>query len=358
MQYLKSGVSDRSAIGGAAAGRPSGDPPAAGAGRSPAQAPPPPLSAFIITAQRVQEAARLSSILDLLSTERFFWIDLVGGDEPARAAFLDELAFDEADLAWVQRFGQPGRLSVNQYRLRASTWIWERPGGGLVEVHLLSSRNCVVTVWNGDPRALEQVRLDFAERLAELERSPAEAAAILMQLLLATLHEAITEMDGRLQTLQSRLRSKPGSLDFSTLEGQLGRLQSDWSKLDRYSGSVRTAIIGLEALPGMDRGGAMELSDYAEQVDDMERRLQQRAAWGGDLMHDFATALAQRQARQITRLTVISTVFLPIIFLTVFFGTKWMSDAVEESALVALGLALPAASVVATLAWLNKRRHA
>jgi Mg2+ and Co2+ transporter CorA len=319
-----------------------------------------PLVATIVTSEGVQEAARLSSVLDLLAGGRFFWIDLVGGDEQARASFLDELGFDEADIDWMNHFGHAGRLAINQHRLRAATWLANGKGAGLTEVHVLGSRACVVSVWNGDARALHQIRDDFAERLAELERSPSEAAAILLQLLLGTMREAISDIDARLQMLQARLRSKPSSIEFSILEGHLLRLQSDWSKLDRYSGSVRTAIIGVSALPSVDAGGAAELSDYAEQVADLEHRLQQRASWGVDLMQDFAVVLAQRQASQITRLTIVSMVFLPIIFLTGFFSTKWMTAAIDSgSTLLVLGLLLlSVAGVAAMLVWVNRRRSA
>jgi magnesium transporter len=78
-----------------------------------------------------------------------------------------------------------------------------------------------------------------------------------------------------------------------------------------------------------------------------------------DLMHDFATALTQRQARQISRLTVVSTVFLPIIFLTGFFGTKWMGDIIESRpAVIALTILLPIVSVLVTALWLARRRLA
>jgi Mg2+ and Co2+ transporter CorA len=335
--------------------------PAAAPRRQAAATPPaPPLVATIVTSQGVQEAARLSSVLDLQAAGRFFWIDLVGGDEQARASFLDELGFDQADLDWIGEFGQAGRLSINQHRLRAATWLANGRDRGLTEVRLLGSRACVVSVWNGEARALQQIRDDFAERLAELERSPSEAVAILLQLLLGTMREAISDIDARLQTLQARLRSKPSSIEFSILEGHLLRLQSDWSKLDRYSGSVRTAIVGVAALPSVDRGGAAELSDYAEQVADLERRLQQRASWGADLMQDFAVVVAQRQARQINRLTLLSTVFLPIIFLTGFFSTKWASEAIDNgpSILAMVLMLLPVIAVAAMVVWLNRRRSA
>jgi magnesium transporter len=76
-------------------------------------------------------------------------------------------------------------------------------------------------------------------------------------------------------------------------------------------------------------------------------------------MHDFATALTQRQARQINRLTVVSSVFLPIIFLTGFFGTRWMGDIIESRpAVLGLTILLPIVSVLVTALWLARRRLA
>jgi Mg2+ and Co2+ transporter CorA len=69
-------------------------------------------------------------------------------------------------------------------------------------------------------------------------------------------------------------------------------------------------------------------------------------------------AIAQRQGDQINRLTLVSLIFLPLTFITGFFGMNfgWMNEVIgSAAAVVALGVALPALSVVVTMTWLRRR---
>jgi magnesium transporter len=325
---------------------------------APAATAPRPVTVTVVNVDGIARLTEPSRVPELIDAGKFFWIDIVGADEAARMDFLDELRFDRADLAWVQRFGQTGRMVIARQRLRAVTWLSERPGSGLTEIHVLASRNCVLTLWDGDAAVLDEIREHYAERAAELEKSPQEAVAILLQLLLGTLHNAISEVDARIQALRTQIRQEPNSVDFASLTDRLQRLQSAWSDIDRYSSAVRTAIIGVEALPGIDESGARELNDYADQVEDLEHRLQERARWGMDILQDYATAIAQRQGEQINRLTMVSLIFLPITFLTGFFAMNfnWMIDALRSpQAFVGLGLFLPALSVVLIVLWLKRK---
>jgi Mg2+ and Co2+ transporter CorA len=286
------------------------------------------------------------------------WLDLVGGQQSVCLEFLKQLGLDSEDIAWLQRFGQTGRMSLRQHRLRAVTWVAESTGT-LMEIHVLGSERWIVTMWNGDVAALDLARQRFAESGSELEKSPYLAAAILLQLLLATLDDSISAMDARLYHIEEQVAKDPDSLDLADLRKQLSLRQPTWARFERYSSSVRLAMVGVEAVPGIDARGAAELNDYADQVEDVEHRFRERIQWASDAIHNYAAAMAQRQSQQISRLTVVSLVFLPITFLTGFFGMNfnWMVHVLgSEVAFLALGILLPATSVALTVFWLKRRR--
>ena len=121
---------------------------------------------------------------------------------------------------------------------------------------------------------------------------------------------------------------------------------------------MRSAAIGLEAITGIDPGGIRELNEYAEHVEDTENRLRERFQWESDIVQDYATALAQRQGEQINRLAVVSIIFLPISFLTGFFGMNfnWMAERFSSGwSFLLLGAALPVACAGITVAWLKRK---
>lgn len=316
------------------------------------------LKAFLVTAKGAVPAADPGAAAALLKQGQYFWLDLVGDDEPARAAFVEQLGFDAGDSTWLQRFGQAGRISLDRVRLRASTWLSEGPGQGLTEIHLLSSRRCVVTAWRGHAGVLDEVRPRLAETLANPQSSPTSATAILLQLILASLHAAVSIVDAELTRFQRQLAEAPDQVDFPAMNLQTRRLQLIWSEVERYSEAVKGALIGLNTATDIDARGAEELASYAEQVEDLESRLKVRSEWGADMMRDYAAAIAHQQSQQISRLTMVSLIFLPITFLTGFFGMNfpWMVKALGgPTAFMGLGLALPVASVTITTIWLSRR---
>jgi Mg2+ and Co2+ transporter CorA len=299
-----------------------------------------------------------ADLRQLLDSENLFWIDIVGGEKRRQIDLLQQLDLEETDIEWAQRFGQVGRISISREKLRSVTWL-AKSANDLCEIHLLRSRNFILTIWEGDATTLDGALVHFAERAEQLQTSPYRAAAIVLQLLLGTLHRAISDLDVQFQVIQSRLENEPITVDFKTLTIRIQRLHSTWANFDRYSSAVKSATVGIEALPGIDSRGAAELNDYVDQVEDVEQRLHERYQWAMESIQHYTAAIAQRQSEQISRLTIVSTIFLPITFLTGYFGMNfdWMIEKVNNPvAFALLGVLLPASSVIATVVWFKRRR--
>jgi Mg2+ and Co2+ transporter CorA len=316
-----------------------------------------PLAMLIADPPGIRPVATAAELRDVLPALDFFWLDVFAGDDAAKKDLLAQLRLDAADTAWALRFGQVMRMAIGRAGVRVVTSLSE-PDGAIDEVHVLCSPGYVLTVWSGDPAALDEPRRHFLDRVAELRKSPFHAAAIVLQLLLATLDQAITVLDTKLHEAQERLYRAPDASEFAALTREMQRLHSRWASFDRYGSAVRSAIVGVEAVPGMDPRGAAELNDYAEQVEDAEQRLHDRTELASGIMQDYAAATAHRQADQINRLTLVSLIFLPITFITGFFGMNfgWLSRSISSAgAFVSLGVILPGLSVVLTIGWLRRR---
>lgn len=260
--------------------------------------------AVIVDAAGTSHLTTASSAHERLAATAFYWLDIFGGDDTERKVLLDQIGLEETDLVWAQRFGQAGRLTIGQKKLRAVTWMAE-PGGNLIEVHLLCSHQRILTVWRGNIAILDNLRQHFVERIGEVGKSPFQATGILLQLLLSTLDQAIRGLDAQLDYLRAQLDDRTSSADYVRFASQHKDLQTAWLGFDRYASAVRTAMVGVEAVPGMDPRGAEELNDYAEQVEDVQEQLQERRRWMSDIVHDAANALTQRQGEQINRLTLV-----------------------------------------------------
>jgi len=100
------------------------------------------------------------------------------------------------------------------------------------------------------------------------------------------------------------------------------------------------------------------LDQYTEIVEDLASRLSERVDWASVVVQDYKAALAQWQSEQISRLTVVSVIFLPITFLTGFFGMNfgWMANHLGGFwVFLPLGVALPFANAVVTIGWFRRR---
>ena len=210
------------------------------------------MSAMIVDALGVQLAGTAAAVRAQIAAKKFFWLDIFsGGTSPE---ILNELGLESADTAWALRFGQTGRMTIGRQTLRATTWL-AGPSGDLIEVHLLSTQRYVLTLWNGEAAILDEIRQQFAERVGGLEQSPYHAAGILLQLLLGTLDHVIRDLDLGLDDLRLRLDRNFDPVDFVAQARRQQKLQSIVANFSRFSSAVRTAIVGVEVVSGMDLRG-------------------------------------------------------------------------------------------------------
>jgi Mg2+ and Co2+ transporter CorA len=312
----------------------------------------------IIDSNGVGGNASIEDVRTRISTGRLFWLDICGAEASLASQFLCQMGLAEADRAQTLRFGQTGRISIGRHGIRAVTWLADPPKDSQIEVHFLSCPKFIFTIWNGEPRILDEARQEFADRVAGVETGSYHAAAIVLQLLLATQDNEIRRADEVTHAVRQQLKENPKSVSFDELSSQLDLLRSVWLKLDRYSAAVRSAVVGLEAITGIAEQGVAELDDYRENVEDVTNRLSERFHLASDLVRDYSTALAERQGQQINRLTVVSIIFLPITFLTGFFGMNfgWMaSHLANTTSFITLGILLPVVCAVTTILWLRRR---
>ncbi len=75
-------------------------------------------------------------------------------------------------------------------------------------------------------------------------------------------------------------------------------------------------------------------------------------------MQDYTAASTRQQGEQISRLTILSMIFLPLTALTGFFGMNfgWMANEIGSlTSFLTMGVILPVAGIVVTIVWLRKR---
>ena len=88
---------------------------------------------------------------------------------------------------------------------------------------------------------------------------------------------------------------------------------------------------------------AKQLHEYSDRVVGLVEHVDDQRQRITDAMYGYSASVSNVQARVINRLTIISAVFLPLSFLTGFFGMnfQWMIDHIASAkAFVLLGIGL------------------
>jgi Mg2+ and Co2+ transporter CorA len=315
------------------------------------------MTGYIVDASGVRHAPEPDQVRRHVTVQSFFRLDVFESSGAVATAIVAELGLDPQEAAWALRFGQSGRMQIARDRLRVSTRMAD-PQGNLIEVHLVGCGRTLLTIWSGDPRALDEIRDQFSQRAVGFESNIFHSAAILLQLLLGALDAALHGIDHALDELRLDIDYSNGAANFAALARRLQRLQWIAASFDRYAGVARSATVGIQSAPGVNERAAIELDDYVEQVEDVSQQFYERRRAMSDLMHDYATGLPQRQGEQINRLTVVSMIFLPVTAVTGFFGMNfdWLNRIISsEEAFLEFGVALPAVMMIVTVAWLWRR---
>ena len=136
--------------------------------------------------------------------------------------------------------------------------------------------------------------------------------------------------------------------------------------LPSYAENVRESLVDPSSLPGVDAHGVQALQTYAACVNDVVQRVESADADVRSAIQDYQGQVSTAQGNRINQLTLVSIIFLPISFLTGYFGMNFQYLVNETQSFVDVGAArrLPAhpdrhrVCGVATARWLPCRSHA
>ena len=268
----------------------------------------------------------LELIADLRARSEFFWLDLHASDD----ATVDELgrlfAFNKLALEDSREFGQ--RPKVDSYADHVLIVFFGVDAGAPVEVHCHVTGEAVVTLRHGHCATLHAAH----ERLAEVDaRSEEEAIYRVLDALTDSYYPALEDLANEIDALEEEAFT---SVD-PDIRARIFALRKQLVTLRHVVGPQRdmfTAAGGMiDRIPGLDIDRAhdyfRDIHDHLLQIADMIDSNRELLAGTLDL---HVSAINQRVNQVTKQLTLIATIFLPLTFVTGFFGQNfgWMVDGV------------------------------
>jgi magnesium transporter len=309
----------------------------------------------------------LTSVSDelrgLVGRDEFFWLDLVR-PSPEEVARLESLiGLDNRALEHTLEFGRTPEIRRYENHVELVFFGAEPEARGheaeLIEVHIYVSGGWVVTIRHQDCPQLDDLRED-------LERSPPPESVVVARILGAladTFDDLLDPLDDDLSRIEQEVFDSGGR---SRVTRELRREILDHRRtlfrkrrlVRRQRDYIERTISEIEDLPGLEPSQRHDLRDVSGQMIRVNDRVDDaldRLAAALDLL---SSTVSNRLNAIMERLTVVATIFLPLTFLTGFFGMNfaWMLREINTAfAFWTLGVGLVLGSGVGVALWVARR---
>ena len=289
----------------------------------------------------------------LVDSSARFWLDLAGLDQDTGALLLrDTFGFHPLAVEDAEHFGQ--RPKLDSYDGFALLVVYgATPAGELVEVHCFYTENYLVTVHH-DP-CLDLVAL--ADRLRQHGGAHPDHVMLLYRVVDALVDgyfPVLASLDDQIDELEDEILQRPTEQQL----GQLFDLKRSLIALRKVVTPQRdmfaTLLSGADVLPGMTPDAERyfrDLYDHLIRISDLVDSY--RDLTSGALDTHLST-VSNRLNVVMKQLTIIATIFLPMSFLTGFFGQNfaWMVNRLTTLPVflvVGVGLQLLTAAALVTM---------
>ena len=299
-----------------------------------------------------------------------FWLDVVGAD-PEDVAHLTEL-FDlhPEVMSDTTKFGQRSRVAEYEgYVLVVVYGATEAIDSPLVELHTYVLPNGVLTV-----RQVKFGPLDDLHQVppARLTGESASVAALLTRILstmVTTFSDALDVVDNELEQIETDILNEPKKAHMERL---IKDVRPRISEMRRAVEPIR-ALVGIsrfvvsDALPEMGDDMRRHLRDLATDLayvgDQLESERDRLAAVMDVYMNELSNRMNETNIRQnaiMKQVAVVSTIFLPLTFITGYFGQnfEWMTEHITKNrtSWLLLGITLYVVVVSISLGVIRQRR--
>ncbi len=317
----------------------------------------------LVTAAGVTPDPQRSAIAGALASAHPFWLDLAEVDPEAVAVLGEDFGFHPLAVEDAEDFGQ--RPKCDDYDSFVLLVAYGAAADGRpIEVHCFLGASFLVTVHREQAPGLDAVLGRWRAREVALP-SPQMLLYRVLDGLVDGFFPVLETFDESIDRLQDDILRRPTDAQL----GELFRLKRTLIKIRRLASEQRDVFGSVLTDPGQLPGMSSEVERYFRDLYDHVVRISQTADGYRDLLSSvldtYLSTTSNRLNVVMKQLAIIATVFLPMSFVTGFFGQNfaWLTDRIGGPAVFWIaGVALQVAVVVGLLAmfwrmgWLGDRR--
>jgi magnesium transporter len=307
--------------------------------------------------------ATQENVLAALHGRAFFWLDLEDTADNAEVQELlqDEFKFHPLAVQASQRFSQRPRFDDYDTFAFLVARGADPDHTGKAEVHCFWTDRYVVTLHHPDCGAVQSVR----ERLERhpLTRHVAEPQVTIVYLVIDALVDSffpvLSAFDDRIDALEDEILERPTEAQLGELF-QMKRRLMDMRRVVAPQRDMMASInSGVTEVPGMTDEAARYIRDLYDHLIRLADLIDNYRDLLSSAMDTHLSTVSNRLNVVMKQLTIIATIFLPLSFLTGFFGQNfsylvrvWIAP---TWSFFVLGIGLELVAVVLLLVMFRKR---
>jgi len=295
-----------------------------------------------------------------LTSGEFFWLDLHAPTEEDFELLRDIFKFHPLALEDSEQFGQRPKLEDYEDFIFFVFYGAAPPPDEdrLVEVHCFYSEQFLVTVRQEEAPACEALKERYSKRPAPLEK-PIALLYRLLDGLTDSFFPALGDFDERIDRVEDEIFREPQEHQLE----EIVRMKRRLNRLRRVVGPQRDVVGqlfgGIGPLPGSDHEAERYFRDVYDHLIRVADLIDSYKDLLSGAMDVYLSSVSNRLNLVVERLTVLSTILLPLIVLTGFFGQNfgWLVRNIGGiGSFLLFGVALPLACATLLVLYLRRQR--
>jgi magnesium transporter len=293
----------------------------------------------------------------LLASGSFFWIDLPRPPAEDFAVLRDVFQFHPLALEDSEHFGQRAKLDDYDDFVFLVVYGAVPDEDRLVEVHCFYSERFLITVHRDEAPAMTEVQNRYQKRKAPID-DPALLLYRIIDALVDSFFPILGDFDDRIDELENQtfLHASDAQLQeiFAMKRLLVGMRKAVTPQRDLFA----TLLGGVAELPAMTTEAERHFRDIYDHLIRISDLIDTYRDLLTSSMDVFLSTVSNRLNVVMKQLAVIATIFLPLTFITGFFGQNfgWLVRNIAGwPAFVAFGIGAEIVAV-AILVMFFKRR--
>jgi len=298
-----------------------------------------------------REAAR-----QLFNEGKLLWLDLYQPDDETLTGLAGFLGIHPLATEDAQQFGQRPKIDDYGSFTQVIAYGVQSISEPLVEVHCFYAEHYLVTVRRGDCAAFAAVR----DRVSKQGQPPNRLMVLyrLLDELTDGFFPVLSDFDDRIDEMQDAILAQPTDAQLADLFTMKRWLIAARKVVTPQRDMIASLVSRVTELPGMTE----DIERYFRDLYDHLIRIGDLVDSYRDLltgsMDSYLSTVSNRLNVVMKQLTIIATIFLPLSFLTGFFGQNfaWMVTRLTSlPAFLVLGFGTEIVAVVSLLIMFRRR---